>query len=80
MWFYTRSEDYSKLVILTHCNNFYEEEPETDDPKVINIKLIYKYILHCTARVVPSQLAPKESALVLDLIKDVRLRPYDFEE
>lgn len=42
---------------------FYEEETESDDPQVVNVKLIYKYISDWMAGVVPPQLANKKSAL-----------------
>jgi len=82
MLLYTRSKDYSKPVLSALCKKFYEEEKEPSDPQVINVKLIYKYLMSCMSGSIPPQLPPKESALVLDLLREVRLMPiaYDFEE
>lgn len=79
---YIRVKDYSKPVMLDLCKKCYEEESEPVDSQVINTKAIYKYLLDCMSGCIPAQLPPKESALVLDMLREVRMIPiaYDFEE
>ncbi|XP_035233707.1 uncharacterized protein LOC118205526 isoform X2 [Stegodyphus dumicola] len=77
-----RSQNYSKIVMFDLLNRFYEDEEESKDAQIINVKAMYKYLMDCMAGEVPAVLPPKESKLLLILMKQLKDVPnkFDFQE
>ncbi|KFM78844.1 hypothetical protein X975_25758, partial [Stegodyphus mimosarum] len=77
-----RSQNYSKTVMFDLLNRFYEEEEEPKDAQIINVKAMYKYLMDCMVGEIPAFLPPKESKLLLILMKQLKDVPnkFDFRE
>ncbi|GFY49851.1 uncharacterized protein TNIN_273901 [Trichonephila inaurata madagascariensis] len=82
MPFRVRKQDYSRIVIRNLCEKFYEEAEETENPQLLNVKSVYKFMLDCVSGNLPGQLGPIESAYVLVMINLMKemVRNNNFQE
>ncbi|GFT87270.1 uncharacterized protein NPIL_289741 [Nephila pilipes] len=82
MPFRSLKQDYSRMIIKNLCERFYEEAEESDNPQMLNVKSVYKFMLDCISGNVPGQLGPMESAYVLVMINLMKemVRSNDFQE